>query len=209
MSDEALLVPVIFGSVRAERQGIRAARFFVNALRDAGCRPVLVDPLEKRLPLLDRMYKEYPPDEAPPVMRELADLYVRADGFCIVSGEYNHGIPPALKNLLDHFLEEYAWRPAAIVCYSGRPIRRRAGRDATAHEFGGNGNGYDSLAVPNTACRRRFCRRWDSCESAHDCVRKSLYRRIGLVHAGLETPARARRAGRGVTWILESAIEPH
>lgn len=80
---------------------------------------MLVDPLEKRLPLLDRMYKEFPPDEAPPVMRELADLYVRADGFCIVSGEYNHGIPPALKNILDHFLEEYAWRPASIVCYSG------------------------------------------------------------------------------------------
>jgi NAD(P)H-dependent FMN reductase len=36
----------------------------------------------------------------------------------MVSGEYNHGIPPALKNLLDHFLEEYFWRPSGIVCYS-------------------------------------------------------------------------------------------
>jgi NAD(P)H-dependent FMN reductase len=36
----------------------------------------------------------------------------------IVSGEYNNGIPPALKNLLDYFLEEYFWRPSAIVCYS-------------------------------------------------------------------------------------------
>jgi NAD(P)H-dependent FMN reductase len=36
----------------------------------------------------------------------------------IVSGEYNHGIPPALKNMLDHFLEEYFWRPSAIVSYS-------------------------------------------------------------------------------------------
>jgi NAD(P)H-dependent FMN reductase len=36
-----------------------------------------------------------------------------------VSGEYNHSIPPALSNLLDHFLEEYFWRPSAIVCYSG------------------------------------------------------------------------------------------
>ena len=35
-----------------------------------------------------------------------------------MSGEYNHGVPPALKNLLDHFLEEYFWRPSAIVCYS-------------------------------------------------------------------------------------------
>ena len=27
-------------------------------------------------------------------------------------------IPPALKNLLDYFLEEYFWRPSGIVCYS-------------------------------------------------------------------------------------------
>ena len=45
-------------------------------------------------------------------------LYRTVDGFVIVSGEYNHGIPPALKNLLDHFLEEYFFRPSAIVCYS-------------------------------------------------------------------------------------------
>ena len=31
---------------------------------------------------------------------------------------YNHGIPPALSNLLDYFIEEYFWRPSAIVCYS-------------------------------------------------------------------------------------------
>ena len=81
--------------------------------------PVLIDPLEKRFPLLDRMYKEFPAGEAPPVMEELAKLFRAADGFLIVSGEYNNGIPPALKNLMDHFLEEYFWRPAGIVCYSG------------------------------------------------------------------------------------------
>jgi NAD(P)H-dependent FMN reductase len=36
----------------------------------------------------------------------------------IVSGEYNHTVPPALTNLLDHFLEEYFYKPSAIVCYS-------------------------------------------------------------------------------------------
>lgn len=118
MADQ-LLVPIIYGSVRTERQGIKAARFMVNELRKHGCNPVLVDPMEKPLPLLDRMYKEFPPGQAPPIMEELADLFRKADGFCIVSGEYNNGIPPALKNLLDHFLEEYFWRPAGIVCYSG------------------------------------------------------------------------------------------
>ena len=36
----------------------------------------------------------------------------------VVTGEYNHGLPPALKNLIDHFQAEYFWRPAAIVSYS-------------------------------------------------------------------------------------------
>jgi NAD(P)H-dependent FMN reductase len=64
------------------------------------------------------MYKEHPAEEAPEKLENLAQLYRSVDGFLVVSGEYNHGIPPALKNLLDHFLEEYFWRPSGIVCYS-------------------------------------------------------------------------------------------
>jgi NAD(P)H-dependent FMN reductase len=114
-----LKFPILYGSVRETRQGIKAARFIDDQLRRRGHQTTLVDPLEYRLPLLDRMYKEYPKGEAPEVLERLATLYRAADGFVIVSGEYNHGIPPALKNLLDHFLEEYFWRPSAIVCYSG------------------------------------------------------------------------------------------
>lgn len=113
-----LSIPVILGSVRSDRQGIKAARFIVEQLTARGHEPVLVDPLEKRLPLLDRMYKEYPAGQAPAVLEELAGLYRRADGFMIVTAEYNQSVPPALKNLLDHFLEEYFWRPSAIVSYS-------------------------------------------------------------------------------------------
>jgi NAD(P)H-dependent FMN reductase len=117
--DSRLMVPVIYGSVRTERQGIKFARFVVKQLNERGVETVLVDPLERQFPLLDRMYKEFPAGQAPPVMSELAELFKRADGFIIVSGEYNNGIPPALKNLMDHFLEEYYWRPAGIACYSG------------------------------------------------------------------------------------------
>ncbi len=112
-----LSIPVIYGSVRSDRQGIRVARYLVAELEGRGHQPVLVDPLVQRLPLLDRMYKEYQGD-APPVLEELARLYRDADVFLIVSGEYNNGVPPALKNLLDHFLEEYYWRPSAIASYS-------------------------------------------------------------------------------------------
>jgi NAD(P)H-dependent FMN reductase len=74
--------------------------------------------MELQLPLLDRMYKEHPKGEAPETLEKLAALYRAADGFVIVCGEYNNGIPPAMKNLLDYFLEEYFWRPSGIVCYS-------------------------------------------------------------------------------------------
>ncbi|HEX4407158.1 MAG TPA: NAD(P)H-dependent oxidoreductase [Xanthobacteraceae bacterium] len=113
-----LLIPVLLGSVRSDRQGIKAARFIIAQLRARGHEPVLVDPLEKQLPLLDRMYKEHPPGQAPAVLEELATLYRRADGFMIVTAEYNESVPAALKNLLDYFLEEYFWRPSAILSYS-------------------------------------------------------------------------------------------
>ena len=64
------------------------------------------------------MYKEYPAGQAPQALDSLSALYRRSDAFVVVSGEYNHSIPPALSNLLDHFLEEYFFRPSAIVCYS-------------------------------------------------------------------------------------------
>ena len=109
---------VIYGSVRRDRRGIRAARFVVAECAARGHRASLVDPAEERLPLLDRMYKEYPAGQAPEGLERLAARVKAADAFVIVSGEYNHSIPPALANLLDHFLEEYFWRPSAIVCYS-------------------------------------------------------------------------------------------
>ena len=109
---------VFFGSVREKRQGIKYARFLTTQLAARGHAVSLIDPLEYRLPLLDKMFKEYPAGTAPEPLPALADIIKAADGFLIVSGEYNHSIPPALANLLDHFLEEWFWRPSAIACYS-------------------------------------------------------------------------------------------
>ncbi|HJZ91520.1 MAG TPA: NAD(P)H-dependent oxidoreductase, partial [Gemmataceae bacterium] len=102
----SLNFPVILGSVRRDRIGIRVVRYLVAALRRRGHDVPLIDPLEDRLPLLDRMYKEYPPGQAPDVLERLATRIKAADGYIVVSGEYNHSIQPALSNLLDHFLEE-------------------------------------------------------------------------------------------------------
>lgn len=111
-------IAVLLGSVRRDRMGSRAAKLVVRELERRGHEVHLVDPLELQLPLLDRMYKEHPSGEAPEKLERLAALYRSVDGFLVISAEYNHGIPPALKNLLDHFLEEYFWRPSGIVCYS-------------------------------------------------------------------------------------------
>ena len=116
MNDRIL---VLYGSYRSERKGIRLADFVVAGLRARGESPELLDAKVIGLPMLDRMYKEYAKGQAPVAMEELATKIRTADAFIFVGGEYNWGMQPGLKNLTDHFLEEWFWRPAAIVSYSG------------------------------------------------------------------------------------------
>jgi len=52
-------IAVIYGSVRTSRQGIKGARFLVKKLEERGHNVTLIDPMEYKLPLLDKMYKEY------------------------------------------------------------------------------------------------------------------------------------------------------
>jgi NAD(P)H-dependent FMN reductase len=121
---------VFYGSYRSDRMGIRLANFMVERLRRRGDAVELIDAKAINLPMLDRMYKEYPPGEAPEPLQQLADKIRSADGFVFVTGEYNWGVQPGLKNLTDHFLEEWFWRPAAIASYSGG--RLSGARAATA-----------------------------------------------------------------------------
>jgi len=109
---------VLYGSYRADRQGIRLARYLVRELSELGNAVELIDAKAINLPMLDRMYKEYAAGEAPAELEELAGKIRNADAFVFVTGEYNWGIQPGLKNLTDHFLEDWFWRPAAIASYS-------------------------------------------------------------------------------------------
>ena len=109
---------VVYGSVRSERQGIRAALFVKTQLEQRGHEVTLFDALALQLPLLDKMYKEYAPGTAPAPLPQMAEDIARSDGVVVVTGEYNHSLPPGLSNLLDYFLEEWQWRPSAIVSYS-------------------------------------------------------------------------------------------
>ena len=109
---------VFYGSYRSDRMGIRLAEYVVKGLRARDCDAELIDAKAVGLPMLDRMYKEHPKGQAPAALEELAQKIIGADGFVFVTGEYNWGLQPGLKNLTDHFLEEWFWRPAAIASYS-------------------------------------------------------------------------------------------
>ncbi len=109
---------VFYGSYRADRLGIRLANYLVARFVARGEDAELIDAQAVGLPMLDRMYKEYAPGTAPPAMEVLATKIKAADAFVFVAGEYNWGIQPGLKNLTDHFLEEWFWRPAGIASYS-------------------------------------------------------------------------------------------
>ena len=121
---------VFYGSYRSDRMGIRLALYVVERLRRRGDDAELIDAKAINLPILDRMYKEYPKGQAPAALEQLASKIREADGFVFVTGEYNWGVQPGLKNLTDHFLEEWFWRPAAIVSYSAG--RLSGARAATA-----------------------------------------------------------------------------
>ena len=52
---------------------------------------------------------------------EWRDAIIRADGLVIVTPEYNHGYPDALKAVLDLLLREYVHKAVAFVGVSAGP----------------------------------------------------------------------------------------
>ena len=109
-------IAVVVGSVRRNRQGIKVARWIEKKLQDRDHVVFFIDPLELTLPLLDKMYKEMtnPPQKITDLRNRIND----ADGYIAVTPEYNRSTSSAMKNTLDYFLEEYYFKPSAIVSYS-------------------------------------------------------------------------------------------
>jgi NAD(P)H-dependent FMN reductase len=143
MSENVL---VFYGSYREPRYGIRLANYMTSRLNARGINAELIDAREIGLPILSRMYKEYPKGTAPAAMETLAGKIRAARGFVFVSGEYNWGIQPGLKNLTDHFLEEWYWRPAAVVGYS----LQRAGGARASYSWHGILNEMGMIVVSSS-----------------------------------------------------------
>ena len=72
-------------------------------------------------PLLQKPVHFYGPErkDCPEWLVAAEKKVKEADAFVVVSGEYNHSVPPALTNMLDHFPGSiFSYKPSAIVCYS-------------------------------------------------------------------------------------------
>jgi NAD(P)H-dependent FMN reductase len=107
LSTEPLFIPVILGTPRQWRSSEHVAKFVTAQLALVpGVETALVDVRDLPLPITGAGE-----DIKDPAFSELC---MRADGFVIVTPEYNHGYPGLLKHALDTNLKEYIHKPVGI-----------------------------------------------------------------------------------------------
>ncbi len=110
-------IVVFVGSVRNNRQGRKVSDWVANRLQNKGHDVSIIDPAEHpELLQLQMMFKsmEKPSED----MVNVHELIKKAHGFVAVTPEYNHSYSGAIKSMMDHFLEEYYFKPFAIITYS-------------------------------------------------------------------------------------------
>ncbi len=101
-----LFIPVLLGTSREGRRSEAVARYIEKLLNEReNVETTLVDPREMNLPGDGHEPKD-------PKYREITK---RADGFVIVTPEYNHSFPGSLKRMLDSEYENYKHKPVALV----------------------------------------------------------------------------------------------
>ncbi len=104
---------------RPARLGQRVARALVAQLEDGGHDVALVDPLDFDLHGPFKPHFSYSKAQVPGELEALAGQIEAADGYVMVSPEYNHSMSPALAHLLNHFGSSlYSYKPSVIASYS-------------------------------------------------------------------------------------------
>lgn len=113
-------IQVILASTRPGRFGEKPATWLMDRLSARSDMVVeLIDLRDYPLPMFDRptsparTLRDYPSEEVARWGRTLDE----ADGFVVVTSEYNHGYPASLKNALDHVFPELSRKPVAFVGY--------------------------------------------------------------------------------------------
>lgn len=103
------------------RLGVRVVEAILTSLKNRYAKHEieLVDVLDYSLETIFKPHFAYPKSKAPSELNNLAEKIERADGYIMVSPEYNHSMSPALANLLNHFGSSlFSYKPSAIVTYS-------------------------------------------------------------------------------------------
>lgn len=118
----SLKISIIYGSTRDGRLGIRFAKYLQNEFSHRNIEAVLIDPLDMNINTLTKRYSDYEDGNAPAELERVHKELNSSDAFVIVSAEYNHFMPPALVNLLNHFYIEYQRKPSAVATYSVSPF---------------------------------------------------------------------------------------
>ncbi len=110
---DKLNLPILLGTNRKQRKSVHAAKWLVTEIeKRPDIETRLFDVSEFALPHDD--YGQEIKDQFP----EWRDAIIQADGLIIVSPEYNHGYPGALKCVLDLLLKEYIHKAVAFVSVS-------------------------------------------------------------------------------------------
>ena len=114
---------VVVGSTRPGRRGRTVANWVADSAADhpavvAGRVVVeMLDLVDHPLPLLDEpvpaMFGSYAHEHT----REWSAAVDRFDAYVFVTPEYNHSLPAALKNAIDHLYAEWDGKVAGVVGY--------------------------------------------------------------------------------------------
>ncbi len=125
MTSMTLKFLVFLGSIRDStpprpaRLGLGVARACVAQLSDEATEITLIDPLDYALEQAFKPHFAYAPGKAPAPLDNLAKAIEAADGYVMVSPEYNHAMSPALAHLLNHFGSSlFSYKPSVIATYS-------------------------------------------------------------------------------------------
>ena len=113
-----LYLPILYGTVREGRRSWAVATWIEGRMRKRpGITTRLFDPRDLPFGNLERRVKETPVPS--PEIEAFGAEIQRADGYVVVTPEYNFGIPGALKNLLDPFYREWNHKPFGVVTAGG------------------------------------------------------------------------------------------
>lgn len=113
MTTEKISVALIYGSTREGRFCDTVARWVALQMeRNPDFSLQIVDPAIRSIPT--RLERNCSPELA-----ELKEQLADADAFIVVTPEYNHGYPAALKHLIDSAYGVWQAKPVGFVSYGG------------------------------------------------------------------------------------------